>query len=109
MTATPQADIYSCPQCHSSRVKIGYPDIECLACGWSEPLIGFPISYDCHRSLCLEYWRQDPGALEPPEHSSEELHERVLALEESSQLIEKPKLEIERPQEKPKLAEGVKL
>ena len=100
---------YQCPQCHSTRVKIGYPDIECLACGWSEPLVDFPISYDCHRSLCLDYGLPDPGPLEPPEHSIEELYERILALEESPQLIEKSGLEVDRPHQKPKLARGVRL
>jgi hypothetical protein len=60
---------YRCPKCKSNRVKIGYPDIECANCSWSEPLIDFPISWDYHRALCLEYGKPDPGACEPPAHS----------------------------------------
>lgn len=102
-------DKYRCPQCQSIRVKIGYPDIECLACGWSEPLIDFPISWDWHRHYCREFGQSDPGSCEPPEHSIEELHEKVLALEERSQLIEKPRLQVYRPHNKPKLHGGVRL
>jgi len=103
------ADEYQCPKCHSNRVKVGYPDIECLACSWSEPLVDFPVGWDFHRSLCLEYGLPDPGSCEPPEHSIEELHERLTALEEHVQSSEKSRLEIALPHEKPKLAEGVKL
>ena len=109
MPATPQTDVYICPQCRSNKVKISYPCIECLACGWSEPLIDYPISWDWHRYYCREYGQPDPGPCEPPEHSIEELHERVLALEERPQLIEKPRLEVDRPHEKPELAAGVRL
>ena len=97
---------YQCPQCKSKRVKSGYPDIECLACGWSEPLIDFPISWDWHRHYCREYGLPDPGPLEPPEHSIEELYERVLVLEQPT---EKPHLEVDRSHQKPKLARGVRL
>jgi len=74
-------------------------------------MIDFPVSWDWHRHYCGVYGLPDPGPCEPPGHGVGELHERVLALEESSQLIEKPKLEVYRPHEKPKpkLAEGVKL
>lgn len=60
---------YQCQKCKSNRVKIDYPDIQCAACSWSEPLIDFPISWDYHRALCIEYGKPDPGACEPPEHS----------------------------------------
>ena len=46
--------MYECPECKSSKVKIGYPNITCMYCGYSEPLIDFPISYDYHRALNLE-------------------------------------------------------
>ena len=106
--ANPQ---YQCPQCGSPRVRIGYPDMECLACRWREPLIDFPISWDWHRRYCREFGQPDPGPCERPEHTLEELHGRVETLEERAQLIEKPKLEVDRPHEKPKpkLAEGVNL
>lgn len=108
MTATPKVGAYICPKCRSDMVKIGYPYIECLACRWSEPLIDFPISYDCHRSLCLEYGQPDPGSYEPPEHSIEELHERLVALEEH---IQSSSLEVNQHggKPKPKLTGGVKL
>jgi len=102
------ADEYQCPKCHSNRVKIGYPDMECLTCGWSGPLIDFPISWDWHRHYCREYGQPDPGFCEPPEHSIEELHERLAVLEESS---EKSRLAINQPHDKPepKLTRGVRL
>lgn len=67
-----QTDSYKCPQCGSSRIRIGYPHIECLACGWSEPLIDFPISWDCHRAYCQEFRLVDPGPSQSPRHR--ELH-----------------------------------
>lgn len=111
MIATPQADVYTCPQCHSNRIKICYPHIECLACGWSEPLIDFPISWDWHRHYCREYGQPDPGPCEPPEHTVDELHERLVSLEEHDQSSEKSSLEVDRPHEKPKpkLTGGVRL
>jgi len=57
-----------CPKCKSVAVAIGYPDIKCLTCGWNEPLIDFPISWDWHRHYCREYGLRDPGPCEPPEH-----------------------------------------
>ena len=84
---------YQCPQCKSNRVRVCYPDIQCLDCGWSEPLIDFPISWDCHRAYCVEYGRPDPGPyeVEQPEGNGK-LDERVTAIE--NQLMEikvKPK------------------
>lgn len=75
-------DGFSCPRCKLSRVVIGYPDIKCGACGWSEPLIDFPISWDWHRHYCREYGVPDPGPLERPEHTLEEVNERLKLLEE---------------------------
>lgn len=40
-----------CPRCFSTQVVIGYPYIECKHCGYNEPLIDFPISYDYHLAL----------------------------------------------------------
>lgn len=77
MTATPQADVYICPKCHSNRVEIGYPHIECFARGWSKPLIDFPVNWDWHRHYCRESRLPDPGFCESPEHSMEELHGRL--------------------------------
>lgn len=96
-----------CPKCHSLRVKVFYPDIECLDCGWSEPLVDFPVSWNEHRRLCLEFGKPDPGIDIPPRHTVEELHERLAALEESAQ-AEKPELE-SRSEPKPRLSGGVKL
>ncbi len=77
-----QADSYRCPQCGSSRIGTGYPDIECHACGWSEPLIDFPISWDWHRYYCREYGLPDPGPCEPLEYTLGELHARLASIEE---------------------------
>ena len=72
---------YVCPKCKSGRVQIGYPDIQCPSCGWSEPLIDFPISWDWHRYYCQEYGLPDPDPCEAPEHNVAELHDRLLSLE----------------------------
>lgn len=72
--------------------------------------IDFPISWDWHRHYCREFGLPDPGPCEPPEHSIEELHERVLVLEESPQPSYEPQLEAKQTHKpKPKPAEGVKL
>ena len=103
------ANEYQCPKCKSNRVKISYPDIECLNCHYSEPLVDYPISWDWHRSLCVEYGLPDPGPCEPPEHNVEELHERILALEERPQIT--ARVYTPKPHEKPepRLHGGVKL
>ena len=98
---------YRCPKCSSHRVKVSYPDIECLSCGWSEPLIDFPISFNEHRRNCLEFCRPDPGSDIPPEHCLSELHERILTLEDI-QPFEKPGTDLPRRERKPR-AEGVVL
>ncbi len=105
------ASDYQCPECKSKSIKIGYPDIVCLDCGYSGPLIDFPISWDWHRHYCREFGRPDPGPCEPPEHNIEEFHERLAALEELTLSSEKPGLEVDRPREKPKprLSGGVRL
>ena len=33
---------YRCPRCYSTNISIGYPYIQCLHCGYNEPLIDFP-------------------------------------------------------------------
>ena len=35
---------YSCPRCFGARIKVDYPAIKCLRCGYQEDLIDFPIS-----------------------------------------------------------------
>ncbi len=60
---------YRCPRCESKRIKVGYPNYECLACGYTEPLSDFPISWDVHRSLSINLQGYDPGPCEPPEHN----------------------------------------
>ncbi len=76
-----ESQVPRCPKCASRRVGIGYPNIQCLACGWSEPLVDFPVSWDFHRQYCREYGVPDPGPCEPPEHNLEEANERLRALE----------------------------
>ena len=97
-----------CPRCKSNRVKEGYPEIICFACGWSEPLLDFPISFNEHRHYSLEYGGHDPGPCELPEHDLDELHERILALE-NAQPFEKPKVVVGQHYDKPRLSGGVKL
>ena len=99
---------FTCPKCRSHRVKASYPDIECLACGWSEPLIDYPISFNEHRRLCSEFGRLDPGPDEPAAHNLTltELHERILTLEIAQS--EKPQVDRPRSERKSK-AEGVRL
>lgn len=78
-----QADLlYTCPKCGSNRITIGYPDIRCFSCGYLQPLIDFPISWDWHRKYCREYGLPDPGRCEPPKHTVEELHNRLPNIEE---------------------------
>jgi len=48
-------------------------------------LYDYPMSWDNWRRLCVYYGDPDPGPCEPPEHSVDELHERLAALEESRQ------------------------
>lgn len=96
-----------CPKCKSNKVREDYPNLLCLNCGFAESLIDFPISFNEHRRLCLEYGKLDSGPDESPEHNLNELHERLVALEESAQ-SEKPRLDQPRNKRKPK-AEGVRL
>lgn len=74
-----------CPKCKSNRVRVRYPDIECLSCLWSEPLHDYPISWDWHRGLCYEFGLPDPG---PSKISGDtlqmaEVQNRLAALEEA--------------------------
>jgi hypothetical protein len=74
---------HRCPKCRSSRVKIGYPNIDCLACGWSEPLIDFPISWDWHRHYRQEFGLPDPGPCQLEEHPElEAMVERLQSIEQ---------------------------
>lgn len=69
----------------------------------------FPISYDYYRGLCQLHGWPDPGACAPPEHSKEELLERIKILEEKGQSPEEPEVPKPPKKPKPKLSEGVKL
>ena len=78
------ADDYCCPECGAPGLRIDYPDIRCFACGWSEPLIDFPISWDWHRHYCVEYGLPDPGPCEPPEHPElKAIEERLESIEQT--------------------------
>jgi len=57
---------YQCPKCKSNRIKNCYPNIECLKCSYSEPLIDFPVAWQWHRHYCQEYGLPDPGPDTPP-------------------------------------------
>jgi hypothetical protein len=63
------SDDYRCPKCGSHRVNIGYQEIKCYVCGYSEPLIDYPICHQEHRRLCKEYGLPDPGNCEPEEQN----------------------------------------
>ncbi len=73
--------------------------------------IDFPISYSCYRNLCQQHGWPDPRSCEPPEHTIEELQERIATLEELSQTFEKPRRGVSQLVEKrkPKLTGGIKL
>ena len=66
----------------------------------------FPVSWSFYRAHCWEVHGFDPGNNEPPQHTVEELHERLAALEESA-----PRLEVDQPHEKlkPRFSGGVRL
>jgi len=73
-----------CPRCGSPGIKLGYPDMECLRCGWREPLIDFPISWDWHRYYCYLFGKPDPGPCEPPEHPElKAIEERLERIEQT--------------------------
>jgi len=55
-----------CPKCGSNRVRIYYPECTCLSCGWSEPLIDYPVSHSVHRAYCMSFGRLDPIPMQPP-------------------------------------------
>lgn len=76
---------YKCPACGSMAFQNDYPEMWCPQCGHRETLVDYPISWDTHRALCVQYGKNDPGPCEPPEHSVDELHERVATLEVSRQ------------------------
>ena len=94
----PHAWVY-CEECYEEEPDHFYP---------LQPRdIDFPISYSYYRGLCQLHGWPDPGPCEPPEHSREELHERIAALEDA-QSSEKLQLEVKQPYKKPKpkLANG---
>ena len=46
---------YRCPRCFSTKIDVSYPYIQCLHCGYDEPLIDFPISHDFHLAFTKEF------------------------------------------------------
>lgn len=72
-----------CPKCGSPGIRLGYPDMYCLRCGWSEPLIDFPISWDWHRFYAIQAGLPDPGPDEPTESDLTRLEERMEILEQT--------------------------
>ena len=66
--------MYQCPKCKSKTVRIVLGDFVCTSCGYSEPLIDYPVSWDWHRHYCREYGLPDPGPCETlrPESTPEE-------------------------------------
>lgn len=71
----------------------------------------FPMSYSYYRSLCQYHGWSDPGLCAPQNHNLEELHNRILVLEERPQPIYKSSVLHDTPRQKPepKLYGGVKL
>jgi hypothetical protein len=68
----------------------------------------FPVSWSFYRAHCWEVHGFDPGNNEPPQHTVEELHERLAALEEAQS--EKPQADWpRRERSNPKLSGGVRL
>jgi len=70
-----------CPRCGSTKVRLEYPDIACLDCGYGGALIDFPVSWDWHRHFSIYYSGVDPGPCEPPKRIDEEVEERLARLE----------------------------
>jgi transcription initiation factor TFIIIB Brf1 subunit/transcription initiation factor TFIIB len=75
-----EADVYICPRCKSKGFQKDYPEMWCPQCGCREPLIDFPISWDFHRALCVQYGKPDPGPAEPTGHTIEDPVNRSIDL-----------------------------
>lgn len=62
-----------CPKCGNTKVRVGYPEITCMACGHSEPLVDYPISYREHRAYCYNFHQEELIAAIPwePAHQEE--------------------------------------
>ena len=91
-----------CPKCGSNRVRIDYPEIICLACSWSEPLIDYPISYREHRAYCRSFNQPDPIPMQSPKTTDD----RVSKLQSTVNTLmgkEVYRQNIQRKQQKPTL------
>jgi len=72
----PKTRNLACPKCHSPKVQVDCLDITCLGCGYSEPLMDFPISHEHYRGLCCQSGRPVPPHInEPPLLFTRELKE----------------------------------
>lgn len=62
-----------CPKCGSTKVRVGYPEITCMACGHSEPLVDYPISYQEHRAYSYNFHQEELTTAIPwePAHQEE--------------------------------------
>ena len=87
---------HNCPKCKSHNISIGYPDICCQSCGYSEPLIDYPISYARHRYHCYESNAYDPG---PLDYSDKPPEPQPGAEQEPEGVIEPPPLPVLSPKE----------
>ncbi len=77
-------DEYQCPECKSTSIEIGYPNIICHACGWSDALLDFPIRYNTHPSYCQRFGQPAPPSEYPTQIMTEvqEIQGRLTFLEE---------------------------
>ena len=92
-----------CPHCGSNRVRIGYPECACLSCGWSEPLVDYPVSYREHRSYCREFNQPDPLLMQP--EATTDTNDRISKLQNTVNTLmgrEVYRQNIQRKQQKPK-------
>ena len=93
-----------CPKCGSNRVRISYPEITCLACSWSEPLLDYPISYREHQAYCRAFNQPDPLPIQSPRTTQTD--DRVSKLASTVNTLmgrEVYRQNIQRKQQKPKL------
>ena len=93
-----------CPHCGSCRVRIDYPECSCLSCGWSEPLLDYPISHREHRVYCRAFNQPDPIPMQPLKTTQTD--DRVGKLASTVNTLmgkEVYRQSIQRKQQKPKL------
>lgn len=61
-----------CPKCKSENVHVEYPGLRCYACGHSDELVDYPVSWDTHRFYAYTMKGRDPGPNLPEESPADE-------------------------------------